>query len=148
MPRLDRGVVNNKLVLGLILWFGCDLDGSFDEREGMMHLVEVIITLELPLLDLSLLDRSFGKQSPAEELILLIDSLKEDVSDATGALVPPVGKQSNLNVHDDNLWRQLTQTLSWIIEDDLLSLIHASVALGHKGFILFSVLNVERCIFK
>ena len=148
MPCFDRGVVNDELILGLVLCFGSDLDGSFDEREGVVHLVEVIVSLELSLLDLSLFNRSFGEKSPTKELILLIDSLKEDVSDAAGAVISPIGQQRNLNVHNDDLWRQLLQALSGIIKDNLLGLIHASVALGHKGFIFFSVLDVERCIFK
>lgn len=70
----------------------------------MAHLGIVGIAFELLLLDLSLLDGSFGQQSSAEELVLLIDALKEDVSDPAGAVIPPVGEQSDFDIHHYNLW--------------------------------------------
>jgi len=114
----------------------------------VVHLRKVFVAFELKLLDFSLLNRSFGEKSSAEELVLLINSLKENICDATGAFIPPVGQERHLDVHDDDFGRQLAQALSGIVQDDLLGFIHARIALDDKSFIFLRILNVECGIFK
>ena len=56
VPRLDGSIVDDELVLALVLGLGSNLDGPFDEREGVVDLLKVTVALQLPFSDLSFLD--------------------------------------------------------------------------------------------
>ena len=53
VPCLYGGIVDDELVLALVLGLGSNLDGPFDEREGVVDLLKVTVALQLPLSDLS-----------------------------------------------------------------------------------------------
>ena len=99
------------------------------------------------MLDFSLLDRGFGEKRPAEELVLLLDSLEENICNSAGAFVSPIGEKSDFNVHHNDLRRKTKEALSWVAKNDLLGLIHTGIALGNKGFILHRILDVESGVF-
>jgi len=110
----------------------------------VVHLLEVVVALQLELADLPLLDRGLRQEGAAEELVFLSDALEEDVSDPARTFVSGVREEGDLNVHDKHLWRQTDETVSRALENHVLGLLHADVALVHEGFVFLAVLDVER----
>ena len=53
VPCLYGGIVDDELVLALVFGLGSNLDGPFDEREGVVDLLKVTVALQLSLSDLS-----------------------------------------------------------------------------------------------
>ena len=148
LPSFDRTVVDDELVLLPILSFGRDFDGIPNVREGQVHLFEVVISLELHLLDLALLDRGLGEKGATVELILLINSLEEDICHPAGALVARVGKEGDLDVHEDDLCGELLEAVPRVLHNNLLTFIHALLALGDVFLVFFGIPNEERRIFE
>ena len=56
MPRLDRSVVHDELVLGLVLSTSADLDRALNKGEGMLNLLEVHITFHIQFGNFALLN--------------------------------------------------------------------------------------------
>lgn len=102
MPCLDRAVVNDELVFSLI-GFSSYFYGASNVRERQINLLKVIIALQLHLLNLPLLNGGFSEESSAVELVLLVNTLEEDVRDAASTIVTCHGEQGHLDVHDDDL---------------------------------------------
>jgi len=150
VPRLDRSIVDHKLVLLLVLGLDADLDGPSDEGESVVDLLQVAITFQLLLGYLTFLrikkmarlekfkfkkrpfqnirvgnrvgqltgcfrrcivtrlmirvtyfDGRLSEESTAVELVLLVNSLEENVEDALGGVVTFLGEQRDFGqVHD------------------------------------------------
>ena len=148
VPRFDGSIVNDELVLALILGLCGDLNRPLDVGEGVVYLVEVTVTLKLHILDLSLLDARLSEEGPAEELVLLVDSLEENVSHSARGVIAFVGKQGHLDVHYYHLWGQLRETFSWVFKDNLLCFVHAGVHLYQESLIFLRILDVEGGVLK
>jgi len=101
VPRLDRSIVDHKLVLLLVLGLDADLDGPSDEGESVVDLLQVAITFQLLLGYLTFFDGRLSEESTAVELVLLVNSLEENVEDALGGVVTFLGEQRDFGqVHD------------------------------------------------
>jgi len=119
-----------------------------DETERVVDLLEVLVSFHPLLDDLPLLNGCFGEESSAVELILLLHSLEEYISHPTGAFVPSCTLKGHFDEHDDDLGRQLCQTLPRVVHDDFLCFIHAVLTLCDERFIFFSIFNEEGGVFE